>query len=80
MSQKKCEPNHEENVRLFAYLESALHSAYRELSDARYYAKRLGMDELAKRLSNHTEEVVRASRGGYDPEVWKKYEVKDDEI
>ena len=80
MSQGKYEPNREESIRLFAHLESALCDSYRGLSDARYYAKSLGMDELAKRLSNHMEEVVRASHGSYDPETWKKYRVKEDEI
>lgn len=79
MSQRKCEPDRERNIRLFSHLESDLHDAYCALSDARYYAEKLGMNELANRLRSHLEEVMRAAHGGYDHDVWEKYEVKDDE-
>ena len=61
-------------MRMFGNLEAELCVAYRTLSDAAFCAKRLGMDELAKMLCDHAEDVVEAAFGEYDPETWKKYE------
>ena len=69
-----------DKMRTFGNLEAELCVAYRALSDAAFCAKRLGMNDTAKMLCDHAEDVVEAAFGEYDPETWKKYEVKEDEI
>lgn len=61
-------------MRMFGNLEAELCVAYRTLSDAAFCAKRLGMNDMAKMLCDHAEDVVKAAFGEYDPETWKKYE------
>lgn len=61
-------------MRMFGNLEAELYMAYRALSDAAFYAKRLGMNDTAKMLCDHAEDVAKAVYGEYDPETWKKYE------
>ena len=61
-------------MRQFGRLESELCTAYLALSNAAFYAKKLGMNDMAKMLCDHAEDVVRAAFGEYDPETWKKYE------
>lgn len=61
-------------MRMFGNLEAELCAAYRALSDAAFYAKRLGMNDTAKMLCDHAEDVVKAVYGEYDTETWKKYE------
>ena len=61
-------------MRMFGNLEAELCVAYRALSDAAFCAKRLGMNDTAKMLCDHAEDVVKAAFGDYDSEIWKKYE------
>ena len=69
-----------DEMRMFGCLESDLYTAFRALSGAAYYARRLGMDSLAEMLYNHTEDVVKAAYGEYDEETWKKYEDDCNEV
>lgn len=63
-----------EDMRRFGRLVTELHTAYLSLSNAAFYAKKLGMDDMAKMLYDHAEDVVKAAFGEYDQETWRKYE------
>ena len=69
-----------DEMRQFGHLESELCTAYLALSNAAFYAKKLGMSSMAKMLKDHAEDVVNAKYGEYDKEKWKEYGGDRDEI
>lgn len=69
-----------DEMRQFGHLESELCTAYLALSNAAFYAKRLGMTKMAGMLRDHAEDVVNAKYGEYDKETWKRYEDDCNEV
>lgn len=70
----------DKEMRQFGQLESELYTAFRGLSGAMYYARRLGMHSLADMLYDHAKDVLNAAYGEYDKEKWKEYGGDRDEI
>lgn len=69
-----------DEMRQFGRLESELCTAYLALSNAAFYAKRLGMTKMAGMLRNCAEDVFNAAHGEYDKETWKGYEDDCNEV
>lgn len=69
-----------DEMRYFGHLESKLGAAYLALSNAAFYAKKLGLVEMAEMLHDHSEDLVNAMYGEYDKEKWKEYGGDRDEI
>lgn len=69
-----------DEIRRFGRLESELCTAYLALSNAAFYAKKLGMTKMAGMLRDCAEDVFNAAYGKYDKEKWKEYGGDRDEI
>ena len=62
---------------MFGCMETEMHTAFRALNDAAYYAGILGMKETAEMLRKNAEDVMYAVDGKrYDSEKWDMFNEK----